>query len=331
MSLMLSPSNTPISGAKLTDDLGLIERQRELDAFNAEFALENQKAVIENLTEKLQSVQGNVSGDDFVAQARAEIELSLHEIERGVNEAARRAADELANLNGATRQDASRIARANLEDAYNKLDLRERELWDTLELDVPIKLKGISNTSSALKEIISDGSTGRKIPSDMVSLVEKFIFDKDFVNKTTSFKDNVSVKTLQNLRSRILAEMRESSSGANPDANRAAQLSKLQEALLNDMLEVPQTSPDLTVAIAHSKKMNDTFNRGRIGKLRGTSSDGSLRTDPDLTLSKMVRKGEEGGVNLRDFLSADSSNETRRVVGEYVQQLFLSDVAPVGS
>jgi hypothetical protein len=324
-------TDTPIAPAKLTNDPGLIQNQRELNAANAEIELENQRLVMENLTEKLESLNSGVDGSEFVRQARVDIENSINEIEDSVNTAVQKMNNELAELKGATRQDASRIARANLEQSYDTMHLKEGELWDNVDLDVPIKdSQGVENIDRVLNEIAAEGSTGREIPQDIVKLVDSFLYNRDFVKKTKTIKQDLTVKTLQNMRSRVLAEVRKSSSGANPDPNRSALLSRIQSALLDDMVNSPQTSPELTTAIAHSKKLNDTFNRGSIGKLRGVSSDGSLRVDPDLTLSTLISKGEKGGVNLRDFLDADSSPQTKQAVGEYVQQLFLADAVTDG-
>ena len=131
--------------------------------------------------------------------------------------------------------------------------------------------------------------------------------------------DTESIKVLQDLRSRLLEELRRKLD-REPSDNKKRIFKKLQNTIMGmfktlekDIITVNQdgtfTFPDqrLLNAISFSRQMNVTFNRGPVGKLLRKNADGTWNIDPEQTLVKMMGAGvspEQAKANMKAMFAA---------------------------
>ena len=139
--------------------------------------------------------------------------------------------------------------------------------------------------------------------------------------------DTESIKVLQDLRSRLLEELRRKLD-REPSDNKKRIFKKLQNTIMGmfktlekDIITVNQdgtfTFPDqrLLNAISFSRQMNVTFNRGPVGKLLRKNADGTWNIDPEQTLVKMMGAGvspEQAKANMKAMFAA-VERETKAV------------------
>ena len=348
--------DSPVAPGKQSGDEGLIAAARAKSADDPVMNMLNEEAVTTKLTSDLDKLGGEGKSSVYVDAAKDAVTSRVRAIENSVEAAALKAQDDISKLPNIKREEASRIVYANINEKYGEMRKAEDKLWSATKTDSKIAgADQLSNTIRTFENLIVDGKSAREIPEDMMALVSQYLFkSRKFTNGTmqVTLKDDVTAKTLQNLRSRILNEIDKATSGATPDRNRAALLGDLQESLLDDMANITEISDELALARAHSYALNNRFNRGPIGKVRGTSADGSLRTDPDLTLKKLIVRGEQGGVNLRALAdpsyspkgkipgkkhyaektaeSAVRSGESTEAISDYMSSLFLAETKKSG-
>ena len=162
-----------------------------------------------------------------------------------------------------------------------------------------LKFSSSSQTDDLLKELGSLDAQGKFIAGRM--------------GKTESIKE------LQALRSRLLEDIRRKPA-QEPSSNKKRIFSELQGTIrgMFDAMEenIIFMHPDgsftppeqrLLKALAFSRRLNEDFNIGTIGKLLGRTSDGGFSIEPELTLSTILGSGvspEKANVNLKALMKA---------------------------
>lgn len=229
-------------------------------------------------------------------------------------QAARKANDAVAALGPeASLRETSRTVRANLQSALREARADERRLWEAVPSDAVI---GPSNARSTLADEIA--SRGRFAdPED----IPKWLRD-------ALGEENMTVKDALSLRSRVLDEAANARAGANPNRNKARILGNVQEALLED-IGAAGDIPEIQTAMEFSRRLNDKFTRGAVGRvLRHDSSRGGS-VDPSETMELLL-----GGSPLRSVRQVEqllnASPQSRGQVEQYMRTQFAQQVVEDG-
>jgi hypothetical protein len=139
------------------------------------------------------------------------------------------------------------------------------------------------------------------------------------------------VKDLQGLRSKLLEKARIARS--EKKYNEARICSDVADAILNDIEIAVQTAPGaggspLQVALAQSRRIQDRFGSGTVGKILGMGRDGAPSIDPTMTLDVSVgRGGTKGAVGLEKITV---SPEAEKATEKYIARSFTEYAAPDG-
>lgn len=114
--------------------------------------------------------------------------------------------------------------------------------------------------------------------------------------KVFSFKD------VREFRSKILRAQR--GLRANNNAEGAWVLQQLNEAILND-IQNTNLGPDFKNAVLFSRRLNDTFTRGPVGKLLKFAPEGGRKIAPELLSEEVLTKsGPVSAANVRAVRAA---------------------------
>ncbi|UOF80860.1 hypothetical protein [Caudoviricetes sp.] len=113
--------------------------------------------------------------------------------------------------------------------------------------------------------------------------------------------NEIKLKDLQNLRSKVLAEARSVSSGATPDYYMAERLRQLGGALLEDLGS--SNDPTIRAAQNFSRELHDKFSRSYAGDILNLKPTGGAAVLPELALEK-AGSGQRMAANFRQLQEA---------------------------
>lgn len=277
--------------------------------------------------------------EEVMRKRIASIELGM---DKRIAKALEAAQSKLDKIPTAQRKSAeSVIVRQELKAALSKERAEERRLWalvdkkQKVDIDSTIETyqKLYRDTPPAQKEDISYVLKQSKITNPKAKKPKK---QTGFVQKQPLEGDKTakaSVKDLQGLRSKLLQKARNARSGDKPNYNSARISSEVADAILNDIDVAVQMAPGeggsaLQVALAQSRKIQDRFGSGTVGKILGRGRDGAPSIDPTLTLDVSVgRGGTKGAVGLDKLLV---SPEAQKSTEKYLARSFTEYAAPDG-
>jgi hypothetical protein len=253
----------------------------------------------------------------------ASIELGM---DQRVGKALEAAQSKLDKIPVARRKSAeSVIVRQELKAALSKERAEERRLWALVDKKQKID---IESTRSTYQKLYDDTAPAQQ---EDISYILK---DSPITNpKTDAAKETTiaTVKDLQGLRSKLLEKAR--IARADKKYNEARICSDVADAILNDIEIAVQTAPGaggspLQVALAQSRRIQDRFGSGTVGKILGMGRDGAPSIDPTMTLDVSVgRGGTKGAVGLEKITV---SPEAEKATEKYIARSFTEYAAPDG-
>ena len=202
--------DTPIEPGKVSGDTGLIAETRRQNVADPAKAQEIQGNVFERLHKDLeQTLKGDKDGTVYSDEVKDLMREDLAKIENGIENVRTNSIADTSYLPDVKKEDVSRIVRNNVESSYGDFRKHESSLWNNIDTDIPAG--SVDNTESVLSFIKEQGKSARKIPSDIVDLVESHLFQKKpdidintynpDIPSFSNIKEGVTIKTLQNLRS----------------------------------------------------------------------------------------------------------------------------------
>lgn len=281
-----------LTPAQQSDDPGIMSLAARQRADDPE-VLANWRVKVEDNMEALRGQLKNVTSDDV---ARIQLEYGQNVDDMVVVAAAnaeRRLADMTPNQR---RSQASKVMRSELDKAYRTARAEESALWDMVPDDMVMPAETIRNRYLQLR-----GQLSQENIEDMPQKAAQFL-DPDSPQSYyrvdadgEMLTDTVPLKRLQNLRSALLNEARNASSGSNPNRNRARLARELADGLLDDMASVdPRESPGtgaFLTAKNFSRHLNDRFTRGPVGDVLQTKARGDASIAPEATLDRTIGRG----------------------------------------
>lgn len=300
-----------LRGADILSDVGLSPARRigegrllameravlnEDPALDAKFSQALADANVATRQEALQ-FQGDPKRTKRLLAERRDHLLGLIDTRAAV--AAKKAQEAAAQLGPqASARETSRTVRTQIEGALKDARADERRLWGEIQSDATASVANAQQTlvghlasrgrfsdPGDIPEWLEDALRGAK-PKDTKFLyvpgatgMEKRVID---ARKPTP----MTVKDITDLRGRVLDEMAIAKSGATPNRQKARILDDVQEALLEDLKSVDD--PAIKTAIDFSRKLNDKFTRGAVGKVLGYDRARGFRVDPTETMEALL-------------------------------------------
>ncbi len=162
----------------------------------------------------------------------------------------------------------------------------EGELWK----GVPDRIKiDFDESGSLMADLIKNTPQAQR--ADIPTIARQILVKKRgrvAITKT-------SAKELQGLRSKLLEIARNSSSGPTPRRNKSRIAYELAEAIKNDINAANVGDDAFNAARAFSKRYNDTFTRGPIGRITRLSPEGGEATSAKIAMQRLLRDPEGPG------------------------------------
>lgn len=187
--------------------------------------------------------------------------------------------------------DISAVLRKELETSLADAKVQEAMLWQAIPQDAPTPTKTITKTFRDTLKSLSAAQS-----DDMPSIATKVITDMD--NKT------VPLMEMDGLYKK-LGEVQRQAKAAG-EWNKARIAGDLRDAALADMgntMGPEDVQHSLKLARSFSRKVNETFGRGAVGKILRNAADGGDRLDPTMALEKTVGMGGQQGKLASDQIS----------------------------
>ena len=310
------------------DDTGLLALQENLAVNNPVLANK-----INDVTATVRSKQVSelerlqASGD--TKKTREYLEGRLGAISDEIDGRLRMAADE-AELKTAklgpnvTEEEASSIARREIERAYDAVKMKEDKLWNSIPKSVAIPY---NNATKKFREIQKVKANTGILPNYVTNVLSK--------NGLWKRKPQ-SVKEIHTLSSRLKSDAR--SAMAEGKASNAKIYRDLASALDEDIsIQKGAFKGNIgelyDTAVEFSAAKNDRFSKGVVGNLRGVTKQGGERVPEELTLKTAIGSGGvKGGVQFDELLKAADTPEMRDSVKDYLlvdMQRKIVDVAEI--
>ena len=324
----------PFPTGEVLDASGL-SRLRQSIIGQSEQAIQNERRLIEGRENDLVLALQSLRTDPLQPEARQFIAQRLENSLKNINDAVVRAKaraqariDKLAP--GESIDVASKIAREEIDAAYEAARAAERDVWSKIG-------DGRFTTDAVVqraKEIIdaTPRLSGEKGQPDLpIAILE--IAGKDAVlNENgeivqeavpSTLRAIESITEISALSSRINRDIREAYAQGKP--NLARQLGQLRDSIYDLIVPVSGDAVGLTEARAYSKILNDKFTRGPVGKLFQTDAKGALKVDPEMTLHKVVSTGPQGKIGVEKLRAASQETEGgTEAIDRQIQQHLLN-------
>jgi len=206
----------------------------------------------------------------------------------------------------------SMAMRDELSAALGQARVMEKEIWDLVPLDTPVKTDALQAAWRAIDADTAEALRGR-IPQVAARILDR--------------QGGVigNVNEVHGLYSELGAVIRREAD--RPDGGQTIRFAKiLQDAALEDLGAIsPQTEVGRLVdnALAFSLELNQTFRQGTVGRiLRSTNIGGSV--PPEMTLDISVgRRGIVSAVAVNDIRRAAGSNgNADDAIQNYIKNRF---------
>ena len=344
---VLSEYLTP---AQMAGDEGILSLAARARADNPQLLAHWRAQVEENmnaLRTRLQNLGEDADPNEFTRMAQQEVDDL-------VTVAAGNARRKIATFGEGrlSNTEASQIMRQELEDAYRAARSQERGLWAEVPGDMVMPAENVRARYLELRNQLGDITS-----ADMPEVARRYLDPSSGQSwlppAQEGVQDTVPLTRLQELRSALLDEAANASSGIAPNRNRARLARQLADGILDDLQAVdPRESPGTAAFVAardFSRHLNDRFTRGPVGEvLRVRPNRGGVIPDEE-TLQRTVGRGKTRAVSstrafaralrspsegaqgaYRDFLDGEfmsmafrEGRDGQRVVSEEGAQRFM--------
>lgn len=223
------------------------------------------------------------------------------------------AAKKVAALEPRMRQSqASTIVRQELEAADAAARAQQNAIWAEVPSDVSVPTGGIKEW---LRGLVSDlpKADRDKVPAKAMSIIGR------------QFKDNESVREVHALYSDMREVQRNAMAGDVQNRRQASIAGRIAEQLLKSIDESAAGSTELRAALDYSRKYNQTFRQGDVGRILGNERTGADRVAPIETLDRTVGRPGLSGVTGYDSVAralAGVEGQSQSAIGDYVLSDF---------
>ena len=270
------------------------------------------------------------------------------------------------------KEQSQKIVNEEVKAALDDATKTQKELWERVDKDRMIDIQPLidewvklisDRTRIASKNDLLFSGRGADDLLKELGTMETGVEGRG-VYKQGRLQGKVSIRFLQDLRSRLLDNLRDI---REPSDNKKHVFNRLQKTILNmyktleqDIIQINPdgtfTPPDqrLLNAIKFTREMHQNFNQGPLEPILRTNKQGGYVVDPTTTLNKLFGNGvtvEQRAVNMRALKKAlrreataverarrigleddaDSFRPVTKAVEAYIQHHFVEDfVDPEG-
>ncbi|WP_440997653.1 SAP domain-containing protein [Arhodomonas sp. SL1] len=323
-------SEAPLSPARRSGDRRLLSIERSVAEADPEFdeRLSRQLSEANRVTRRAAT---DLDGDPARARELLENrrEHLLDTLDRRAAQAADEADEAIQRLDpDASPREISQAARSRVENALDDARRTETELWSSLDRDAPATL---STTRRTLRAELANRSRFDD-PEDVPQWLTKAIDETESPilgpDGKPAGSEGVTFGDVHALRQRVGSALAEERAKPAPNRSKVRILSQTYDSLLDDMASAEGQGKALESALAYSRKLNQRFRQGTVGRLLGFERRGGPAVDPADTLRKIVG-GQASGTQAREFLEA--APEARQDVANYLRAAFLSQATEEGT
>ena len=246
--------------------------------------------------------EGNVSDTQSFVTERIE---SFTKAMNGFIKSAQNNAVARISNEGADDVQASVILANELSAARNAARSRRNELWDKIDKDQVIPAPQSSAAVLSQKETLGAFSE-KDVPQAI----------NQFRTKYAKKGEDIKVRDLLDLYSKLRATARDASSGENPNSNMARLANEIAPIILKDFTKI----------------YHDKFSRGTVGQIMAKKSTGDPKIRDELTLEKSLDRGSrtERELAARDLSDAleGRSDEGIGAIATFLRSRFDDEAFP---
>jgi len=223
-----------------------------------------------------------------------------------------------------TQEQASRLARTELDKAYTAAKEQENVLWSAVPGEGPAPpTQTLKTMEERLRVIAADrvkSSRGDMPRVARVMLGE--LKEGGFIPGTLS--QGATLEELKTLRSTLLVEATKERARDAPNRRKLGEIAALQDSLLQDMQAADPTNEALDMARAFSADLNARFRQGEVGDILGFSTTGEGSIPAALTLGTTIgRSGLRAAESSDQLLHAVDRSGDKAAMKSHVED-FLS-------
>lgn len=323
-----------LTPAQRTDDPGLMAIERSV----MEQSEALQRGADEQIARANQLIQQQLreTGGDPSAAA-ATFQDAQQRLQTALNArlriAAQRADERIEGLQqNASREQANRIAREEIEKAFDDARAQEKQLFEAIPQDAPVPTTA---SQEALARSVSE--VGRAQRGDIPAAARRFLNPdaEQFLGDTSN------VQELRSLQSKLRETARRAR--ASDRNNQARIADDLADAITEDIANAGGEAAEAAQrAVSYSRDMRQSFKRGEVARLMGRAPQGGSQVAESLTLEKALtgggpraRESFDQIVNALDNpavveRTGGSSARFREAAESFVTHQFLRTAAPEG-
>ncbi len=181
--------------------------------------------------------------------------------------------------------DVSEAGRQEINAAFETARKMQGDLWR----GVPERTKiDFDNSASLMDSLVKNTPQAQR--ADIPNIARKILLKKRRVGKTGVIVKKISAREMQGLRSNLLETARTARSRGK--RNKARIASEIAEAIRLDIDASNVDSKAFNAARAFSKRYNDTFTRGPIGRVLRMTPEGGEKVSARVTMERLLRDPE---------------------------------------
>jgi len=219
---------------------------------------------------------------------------------------------------------ASRVVRNIISESHKQARDLEGAIWAKLPSKGHVDFNRIASQHEAMLRSRAVADDPKDVPKFLDMLVGKV--DKKGQFKAGMLSKNPTLKEAKILKTRVGREIAEERAKDVPNQNKLRILGDLQETIFDTLSEF---SPAYKKAVGYSRSINDSYSKGKVGKLLGFKRSGEQRVPADGTLEFMF-SGSKRDVRQGLAQLAESSPSAIEDVKSGVRAMFIAQAAPDG-
>jgi len=308
-------SGAKIPPAQLSEDKHLIAMQKKILAKHPELEHEFREAQAKvNMLARAEAE--TLSDGTPPAETQVFLEFKIEKakviIQKSIDKAVQDSADSIEKMAPQqARNVANETARSKINSSLEAARKVEDEAWRNVGDNISIANPEAPAVFKAEIENWTKYKDFKMIPDYIYSSLGRFT-KKGF--KPGALSKGATVREMQDLRSRVLEDMREAKS--IDKWNKARILDDIQESLLLDMEKAEGSN--VKVAIGISRTLKDKFQGGEVGKILGYSKEGE-KVASELTLEGLNfgAGGAKTAVKIKQLLNA--APESKSAIEDFLK------------
>lgn len=326
-----------ISPARSTGQRNLISMENYLRNRNSEldrYLSDNQLKANARLEEQLRRVPGNNSSERLINMLTDKRGALLASIDRLAVDAAADLARNTSSFTNVTDSlTLNQSARNTIDTYYSQGLAQQKEAWSVLDDTALTNLdetRQVIASETASRSKAADPSdipnyvitlTKPRTAEDVESIIELSPAQKQQLARLEE-TNSIDARYVQDLRSRVLQDIRAERAKDAPNRNKIRFLGSVQEALLNDLRKAEGQSEAVDGAIAYSRAFNEKFHRGSVGRILGFNITGEAQTPVERTIDTVL-----SGNTVQEVQRAISAApEIKPLVADHLRSRFAASV-----